>query len=628
MPNELGYALKTYPPSLNNTYCTLTPQAMAICEKRGISHTALEDYDIYSETEKMKDMVHDEVLKTIDIGDAVLKSYYGSNNILDNYISPFRSSIHRLSVLIGGSRLRLYYLTRMFTSTEAKKVVWFGKPAKVLSYYDNNNAFTVDGSIEIALLKYTNWSNLEMEDLSVNFKSQMQPLVDKIKYKEGLKKLIKKNIKDMFPNKIISWLKIMKICRASFIKLIIPLSKNILIESTNPLILRLIPSLIKKGIRIKLAKDFYPFMNKWEGLDNTELERDLYKTFYEHKTFRWNNADWTNFVFPLISYLGSLCKPLAFIAKQTQSYIQNKNIGCVLTIGAHRAHIYALLIGAKRAGAKIITWQHGAYGAYGDKYMVYDDIDISDYHICPGLGDAQLHVKSNYLYAGKCKPLGYVNSDYSIRKVKTKRPFKTENDKKKQYTIVYATTLYFQNSGIFLQYENIIWKDSEIYKNQKMIIKGLKKLSSEIPNLKIIIKLHPADFQNNIPDVDIINLPDSFTVIHKTPSFTELLESGDIVVIDEPSTSLVQSVVTKKPLFILNARNRLIQKAEDRLMKRAVVKGDPKSLIDTLKDYIINDVYRADVEDNTFSYYYSDPYGDGNLYKRAADLINQTYELK
>ena len=262
MPNELGYALKTYPPSLNNTYCTLTPQAMAICEKRGISHTALEDYDIYSETEKMKDMVHDEVLKTIDIGDAVLKSYYGSNNILDNYISPFRSSIHRLSVLIGGSRLRLYYLTRMFTSTEAKKVVWFGKPAKVLSYYDNNNAFTVDGSIEIALLKYTNWSNLEMEDLSVNFKSQMQPLVDKIKYKEGLKKLIKKNIKDMFPNKIISWLKIMKICRASFIKLIIPLSKNILIESTNPLILRLIPSLIKKGIRIKLAKDFYPFMNK------------------------------------------------------------------------------------------------------------------------------------------------------------------------------------------------------------------------------------------------------------------------------------------------------------------------------------------------------------------------------
>ena len=111
-------------------------------------------------------------------------------------------------------------------------------------------------------------------------------------------------------------------------------------------------------------------------------------------------------------------------------------------------------------------------------------------------------------------------------------------------------------------------------------------------------------------------------------SFVELLKVGDILVIDEPSTSLIQSVVTKTPLFVLNSHHRLIQEAENRLIKRAVVKDDPKDLIDTLKDYIINGVYPADINDTTFSYYYSDPYGDGNLYERASDFIVQACESK
>ena len=68
---------------------------------------------------------------------------------------------------------------------------------------------------------------------------------------------------------------------------------------------------------------------------------------------------------------------------------------------------------------------------------------------------------------------------------------------------------------------------------------------------------------------------------------------------------------------------KLLPEAKDRLNKRAVVRDDPKELIDSLRDYIVNGIYPADVSDNMFSYYYSDPYGDGNLYKRASDLVVQ-----
>ena len=95
-------------------------------------------------------------------------------------------------------------------------------------------------------------------------------------------------------------------------------------------------------------------------------------------------------------------------------------IKCLLTIGAHRAHKYALIQGAKMGGAKIITFQHGGFGAYGGIYMGYDDLNISDFHICPGPGDAQLNKKINPNFANKCKPLGFTNSNFSAVKFSKK----------------------------------------------------------------------------------------------------------------------------------------------------------------------------------------------------------------
>ena len=182
--------------------------------------------------------------------------------------------------------------------------------------------------------------------------------------------------------------------------------------------------------------------------------------------------------------------------------------------------------------------------------------------------------------------------------------------------------MFFSNKGNFLQF-NSVWKDCDLYRNQKIIINSLHKLVKENQNLDVIIKFHPSQTMDEIQQLNYKVSNENISIVCGLPSFDKLLSQGDIIVIDTPATTLIQSIVTKKPLFILNSNLKLFPLAKDRLIKRAIVKEDPKELIDSLRDYVVNGVYHADVNDNIFSYYYSDPYGDGNLYKRVSDLVVQ-----
>ncbi|MBT4516492.1 MAG: hypothetical protein HOC78_01205, partial [Candidatus Komeilibacteria bacterium] len=372
-PFEIDLALKAYPPNLDTKYCTLTPHAIEACEKRGISFRSLEDYDNDGKAELLKEKIHADVLRTIEIGDKVIKSYCSLKK-LDTYISPFRASINRLAVLLGGTQIRLQYLKGMLTATKAKKVVWFGSPARVLSEYDGNNAFSLDGSIEIALLMCGKWGDLEMENhssLCID-RAQLQNTGDEKKHNINL--FIKGIIKSILPSRIMFWFKIVKLCRWSSIKLLFPYGRNVLIESSSELIIELIPYLLKNRCGIRYVRDYYSFMAKWSDINNKKLKDELYEVFNKQNIFKFNGINLIDFIFPHLGYLGMLSEPLTIIAKKTEKYIKDYNISCVITLGAHRAHIFALLEGAKMAGAKIITRQHGAFGAYGDRYMHYDDV--------------------------------------------------------------------------------------------------------------------------------------------------------------------------------------------------------------------------------------------------------------
>ena len=73
----------------------------------------------------------------------------------------------------------------------------------------------------------------------------------------------------------------------------------------------------------------------------------------------------------------------------------------------------------------------------------------------------------------------------------------------------------------------------------------------------------------------------------------------------------------------MNSHLKLLSDAKNRLVKRAIVKDDPIELMQSLQEFVINGVYPADLNNNEFSSYYSDPFGDGNLYNRIGEFVAQ-----
>ncbi|MBN4077999.1 hypothetical protein JYT29_01575 [Nitrospina gracilis] len=618
-PRELGVALKRFPQCKETLYCTLTPHASDRCEKEEIRYVPLEDFGLNADPSELREEIHKNLLEVVALADQITQKHHNAKP----YISPYRASFRRLAVLLSGTRVRVHYLSSLIAETQAKRIVWFGKPAQVLDCYKDNEAFSDYGSVEIALLKFQPWDGIDLIDCSDEFKDsqQNQSLNLPSHYiKQNLLKILKQW--DLM-HSLNFQIKMFKTSNLEFVNSYLFSSKDsILIENYTPFLLETCKLLLRQGYKINHIKDYTFYMENWKSF-NASLEKELREALLGSSTFKWKEMDWTDFIFPLIKYLSSLVDPLRKIAEEAELFTMRHQVKCLLTIGAHRAHKYALIKGAKMAGAKIITFQHGGFGAYGGVYMGYDDLRIGDFHVCPGQGDVLLHEKLNPNFANKCRPLGFTNSRYKASSNLSEGAIPEKATKKKNRNLLYITTHYYLNKGIFLELGSP-WIDNLVYKNQKALIYGLKRLMAKCLELKTTMKLHPLAASNNIPSMGKDFVDDRFTVVHKKPNTKHLLDMSDVILIDTPATSLIESVATRNPIFVLSSNLKLFPDAKELLMKRAIVKENPHELISALENYFLNGLYPADIENTEYLSFFSDPFGDGRLMERAADLVVET----
>jgi hypothetical protein len=126
------------------------------------------------------------------------------------------------------------------------------------------------------------------------------------------------------------------------------------------------------------------------------------------------------------------------------------------------------------------------------------------------------------------------------------------DSKKKHRTLLYITTHYYLIKGIFLELGSP-WIDNLVCKNQQALIHGLKRLMAKYLKFKTTMKLHPLAGANNIPSMGKDFEDDRFTVVHKEPKTKHLLEISDVIIIHNPANSLIESVATRNPLFVLSS---------------------------------------------------------------------------
>jgi hypothetical protein len=313
----------------------LTPHASDRCEKENIRYVPLEDFGVSVDPTELKDEVHQNLLGVIELADQITQKHHHAKP----YISPYRASFRRLPVLLAGTRVRVHYLSSLIAETQAKRIVWFGKPAQVLDFYMDYEAFGDYGSVEIALLEFQPWDDVDLVDYSAEFRDSQQNHslnLPSYHFKQNLLKILKQW--DLMHSLSFH----IKILRASNLDLfnsyLFSSKDSILIESYTPFLLETCKLLLRQGYKVHHIKDFTSYIKSWKSF-NISLEKELREALIGPSLFKWKGMDWTDFIFLLVKYLSSLVDQLRKIVEEIKLFTMKHHIKCLLTIGAHREQI-------------------------------------------------------------------------------------------------------------------------------------------------------------------------------------------------------------------------------------------------------------------------------------------------
>lgn len=272
---------------------------------------------------------------------------------------------------------------------------------------------------------------------------------------------------------------------------------------------------------------------------------------------------------------------------------------------------------ATNAGVPVIGWQHGDMNYRAMNSIILNDFFSADFFLDWGRGsyENKKEALDDMGMERKAKVIGSASLDTLISS-----PPKSSLDSlginNKKPVIVYATSMYYLSNAYSIAYFQ--YSDNLLYRAQRTIIGGL----ADVYGSKII-KLHPNSFYstpalqeycNSFKDKNVM------TVRHQA-SASSLFSAADIIIIDMPTTTLLQAVTTKKPIFCLTSLLHISQKARELLAKRAVVSETPEELMEAVKKYITSGGYEADVNNTEFL----ESFGtlpNGKSAERAVEAVN------
>jgi hypothetical protein len=298
-------------------------------------------------------------------------------------------------------------------------------------------------------------------------------------------------------------------------------------------------------------------------------------------------------IFPILKErLEYLVKRITFAClisvQETMEMIAKRGIKAVIASTFATCVAHSVAQAAHNSGIPVITWQHGGYGAeVNHPFVKYCDIISSDVHFTFGDGVCKNYIEAAKRYKTELISIGsssLENIQMGCVEVKSKTK-----------TIVYVTSSFMQNNL------NIStpppFSDTLFWQTQQMIVDVLSKQKK----YSIIVKLHPSlnsvtPLQKYVSD----NEYENFHFIQREKTLPDLIPCSDAFVIDLPFTTLLQVLMTKKPVFSFTGHVYYNKHAQKLLKKRAVCSEDLNVFLDKLNEFLINDVYNQDVNNTEF----------------------------
>lgn len=308
-------------------------------------------------------------------------------------------------------------------------------------------------------------------------------------------------------------------------------------------------------------------------------------------------------IFPILSpYIDQM---IASSLAYESSFTNKSTYKGVLFSYINNGAVWKKIKHLRTSGTKSFVWPHGQAGIWYNIKSEGPQLNLeTDYFLAYGKGTEDTINPFTEKNGISTVPIGSSRLDTLI----------SSNENQVGENILYVTTNYF---GPTLRYYwSPVWSDLYQYEWQKKILSYLASLHKE----KIIFKHHPSQKRYaNFPPI-IFDNP-NLRVISDTSSFTDYLGASKIIIIDNLSTTLMQALTTKIPLFILLTNRETSEASVAALKKRAICSENVDELINSIDQYISHNIYPADILNDEALRFYGTYRGDGKSHLRAAEFV-------
>jgi hypothetical protein len=301
--------------------------------------------------------------------------------------------------------------------------------------------------------------------------------------------------------------------------------------------------------------------------------------------------------------------------RRNMKVLEEKGIQAVIPSTILDGFSHTIAKAAKDSDIPVVTWQLGNYGYIDQPMISYLDIMVPDAHMVFGKGVARTYRKEAKEHGTELVPIGsaFLESARSPKAARRARKFAGKGK-----TVLFVTTNYYQN-GLYISFpppfsDNLYWR------TQRSIMDALGKREG----LDIIVKLHPSHTYRESPITSYARRKGySCKFVRGECYFRELLPLADAIVTDFPTTTLLESLMTDKPVFVYGGHLKIHQDALEVLKKRVFYSDNLAMFTRMIGDYLSGKPGRQPDSSNKefIRSYGTGGFSEGTAAERAAAFV-------
>lgn len=311
----------------------------------------------------------------------------------------------------------------------------------------------------------------------------------------------------------------------------------------------------------------------WEGLRTNDKFR---------KFFIWNNLDFFPVIEERLQFLVERLTPACLNAYEDAAEIlKRRKVKAFLAASFDSCTGHSASQAARDSNVPVVTWQHGAYGYMKHPMVNYLDFMSSDFHFVYGDGVLDRYTESAKRFGARLISIGSPSLEVLYRMPQPKKARKIVRLDPRKKVVVYALTTFYQNTLYISHFPPP--SDNQLWCAQRAVLNVLGKHD----DYTVVVKTQPCGTRE--PPVRSYGKENRFENCHFIKdecTFTDLLPIADLVVLDFPSTPLLQALTTSKPIFVFTGRLCLDAQAKKLLERRVFCYDNPRIMANDLDLYL------------------------------------------